>query len=216
MEGVRLGQVDGGNQAMAPNEKQIRDKIQRLKKALPRPHRKAVVRSTLNKPVSMGRQIRRLVLLGLLTASLFALCFPPFFWPVAGHISSGFLFRLKPDVTTLALEIHHGIDLAAPRGTPVFASTLGIVKATGQSTELGNYVQVGHLLGFSTVYGHLNEIDVRPGQFLVPGLQHIGKVGSTGRATGPHLHFGIFFSGVALPPDVLLVFHSLRRWAVGF
>ena len=202
---------------MTSDEKQVRDHIEKLKKALPRPRRKeGRLPLKLKKSLSLGQRLRRRLLFGLLGISMFACCLPPFFWPVAGRVSSGFLFRLKPDATTFALEIHHGIDLAAPRGSPVFASALGIVTAAGQSAELGNYVQVGHLFGFSTLYGHLARIDAKTGQFLIPGLQHLGEVGSTGRATGPHLHFGIFFLGVALPPDWLLVFHSLRRGAVGF
>ena len=190
---------------MTPEEKRITNKLKSLRRTLPHRPRKVV-----------GKRLRPRVLVWMLTLSLFAVALPPFFWPVIAPTSSGFLFRLKPDSVLWALEIHHGIDLAAPKGTRVSASALGVVSAAGRSAELGKFVKIEHLWGFSTLYGHLDKVEVGVGQLIVPGLQSLGRVGATGRATGPHLHFGVFFLGVALPPEFLLVFHSLRRFAVGF
>jgi murein DD-endopeptidase MepM/ murein hydrolase activator NlpD len=141
--------------------------------------------------------------------------FPPFSWPVRGNISSNFLFRFKPDSVILNIELHHGIDIAAPRGKQVSPTAIGVISEVGRSGELGNYVRIKHLLGFESVYAHLDAITVRKGAVVVPGLGGIGKVGATGRATGPHLHFGIFIRGVALPPKTMLLFHTARLKILG-
>ena len=100
-----------------------------------------------------------------------------------------------------ALFMHEGIDLAAPTGTPVYAASDGVVVGAGPNAGYGNWIRIDHLRKFSTVYGHLSE--------FAPGVQEglhvnrgelIGFVGSTGRSTGPHLHFEILSNSKAVDP----------------
>jgi Membrane proteins related to metalloendopeptidases len=160
----------------------------------------------------------RRALAAALIALLVLIALPPFAWPLRGRVTSPFFFRQKPDSSAvLDLEFHRGLDIAAPSGTPVHATAPGLVFETGHSPDLGNYVRVRHLFGLTSTYGHLSRIDCARGQLvLLRGLNSLGAVGATGRATGPHLHFAIQAGGAFLPPRELLVFHSLRRGAIGF
>lgn len=197
---------------MADTERQVQKRLKALRRGLARPK---TVRPSPMAPRPWKTRLRNFVVLGVLAVTLWSLVFPPLFWPVRGPVSSGFFVRLKPDQKAWSLEIHHGIDVAAPRGTPVSATALGLVAATGRTPELGNYVRVSHLWGLESLYAHLDKIEIGAGQLVVPGWQVLGRVGATGRATGPHLHLGVFFFGFALPPDVLLTFHSLRIGILG-
>jgi murein DD-endopeptidase MepM/ murein hydrolase activator NlpD len=143
---------------------------------------------------------------------------PPLAWPVLGPVTSAFFFRHKPDsASPLAFEFHRGLDIAAASGTLVLPTAPGVVVETGSSSDLGNYVRVRHLFGLISTYGHLSKIDAAPGRVLLfRGLAVLGEVGSTGRSTGPHLHFALQWGGLLLPPRIFLVFHSLRRAIVGF
>jgi murein DD-endopeptidase MepM/ murein hydrolase activator NlpD len=154
----------------------------------------------------------------LLVAALASVALPPFSWPIRGRITSGWAFRLKPDSHDfLDIEFHRGMDIAAPIGSLVLATAPGRVVATGSSPTAGNYVILRHLLGFESRYYHLEKIDVAQGRLiLLPLISPIGNVGSTGRSTGPHLHFELEARGLALPPRLLLGFHSLRLWLLGF
>lgn len=121
------------------------------------------------------------------------------------RISSGYsLARLHPILQRRTA--HLGIDYAAPYGTPVNASSDGVVSQAGVYSGFGNCVKLRHANGFETLYGHLSRILVRPGQRVVQGSP-VGLVGSTGLATGPHLHYAMFRNGsytnpftVQLPP----------------
>jgi murein DD-endopeptidase MepM/ murein hydrolase activator NlpD len=105
-----------------------------------------------------------------------------FFWPVQGRLSSPFGRR--------GGRPHEGIDLSAPRGTPVRAAEAGKVIHAGRLRDYGKVVVVKHAGAYRSVYAHLDSIAVREGQFVERG-QPIGRVGETGNATGPHLHFEI-------------------------
>ncbi len=105
-----------------------------------------------------------------------------------GRLTSG--YGMRKDPFTGHPRFHHGIDLAAPAGTDVFAARDGIVAKAGTDSVLGNYVFIFHKGGFQTLYGHLSSIKVSLKQRVTSGTI-IGKVGSTGMATGPHLHFEI-------------------------
>ncbi|MBR4017504.1 MAG: peptidoglycan DD-metalloendopeptidase family protein [Oscillospiraceae bacterium] len=94
---------------------------------------------------------------------------------------------------------HHGVDLAAPQGTPVVASRSGTVTVATYEEHSGNYVIVDHLDGYTSRYLHLQKFIVSEGQFVMAG-QIIGYCGSTGVSTGPHLHFGIYHNGKAVDP----------------
>lgn len=105
-----------------------------------------------------------------------------------GFISDGYGYRRDP--FTGRREFHYGIDISAPMGTPVFASADGVVGSTGYKGTYGNMVEINHGFGYSTVYAHLSRIYVKPGDVIKRG-QRIGEVGSTGRSTGPHLHYEV-------------------------
>ncbi len=96
-------------------------------------------------------------------------------------------------------RMHTGIDFPAPSGTPVLAARAGIVTVTRWLDGYGNTVALKHKLGVSTVYAHLSAILVKPGAHVVVG-QPIARVGATGSATGPHLHFELRVRGAAIDP----------------
>ncbi|MDX2255975.1 MAG: peptidoglycan DD-metalloendopeptidase family protein [Pseudanabaenaceae cyanobacterium bins.39] len=107
--------------------------------------------------------------------------------PVNGAISSGFGWRIHP--ITGEKRLHKGVDFAAPTGTPIFAAADGIVTDAGWTEDgYGNIVELKHEDGSVTLYAHTNKVYVSKGQVVKQG-QAIAEVGSTGRSTGPHLHF---------------------------
>jgi len=165
-----------------------------------------------------GSKLRKIVLLIFVGLVLVSILLPPFRFPVKGDISSGFFFRRQPEsYFALDLEVHKGIDFAAPVGSPVVASAPGLVIETGVSNTYGNFIRIRHLLGLETRYAHLNEITTRKGALVfLRTLNPIGEVGSTGRSTGSHLHFEVRWFGVALPPRFILVFHGLRKALLRF
>src|SRR5207247_3917566 len=100
---------------------------------------------------------------------------------------------------------HDGIDFRAPEGTPVGAAGRGVVEFAGwNSGGYGNLVVVKHRLGFETWYAHLSRIAAWPGRYVV-GHSRIGYVGSTGRSTGPHLHFEVRHHGIPIDPAPRLI-----------
>ena len=122
----------------------------------------------------------------------------PSIWPVVGGISSYF------GEVRAGGYIHKGLDIAAPLGTKVKSSASGRVVFAGWQGGYGNTVIIYHSYGITTVYGHLEKILVESGDFLNKG-DVIGLVGSTGRSTGPHLHYEIRINGVRVDPmDYLL------------
>jgi len=125
-----------------------------------------------------------------------------FIRPVPGRISTNFgAQRIYGDRPAAP---HGGMDIAAPTGTPVLSPTPAIVKlATGPFALEGNLVILDHGAGLYSVMMHLSRIDVRPGQIVAQG-QPIGLVGATGRATGPHLHWGMTWQGVRVDPATLM------------
>jgi murein DD-endopeptidase MepM/ murein hydrolase activator NlpD len=118
-------------------------------------------------------------------------------WPTSGDVTSGFGRRRSPFGGSW--EFHEGIDIAASRGASVFAAANGVVRVAGWNGGFGNAVFIDHGFGISTVYAHLHRINVRVGQQVTKG-QLIGLVGSTGRSTGPHLHYEVRVNGQAVNP----------------
>ncbi len=117
------------------------------------------------------------------------------------EISSTFGMRHNP--MGRGFEFHSGIDLAADTGTKIYPYKAGTVHYTGWEPGLGRVVVVDHGGGFETVYGHTSESLVKAGQQVTPGTA-IAKVGSTGRSTGPHLHFEVRQDGKPIDPLPLL------------
>ena len=109
-----------------------------------------------------------------------------FRWPVAGKISSPYGWRRHP--ITRRNDFHSALDIRASRGTPIKASNGGQVAYAGWMSGYGKVVVIQHSNGYSTLYGHCSSISVNKGQRVSAG-EVIGRVGSTGRATGPHVHF---------------------------
>ena len=129
-----------------------------------------------------------------------------FTWPVQGRISGRFgnqRVYVLPDGTDVPKAPHSGMDIAAPEGTPVLAPASGIVTFTGDLYLTGNTVLLDHGHGISSNFLHLSRIDVQVGQRVEQG-QAIGAVGSTGRATGPHLHWGMNWFDVRIDPLLVL------------
>ena len=113
----------------------------------------------------------------------------PSLWPVdGGYISSGFGYRPSP--FSGKREFHSGVDIAVHKGTSVQATANGVVVSIGYEGGLGKTVVVDHGKGISTRYAHLSSYSVREDQKILRG-EVIGKVGSTGRSTGPHLHYEV-------------------------
>jgi biotin carboxyl carrier protein len=122
-----------------------------------------------------------------------------FRWPATGRISGRFgsqrIYAGEPG------SYHSGVDVAKPTGAPVTAPVDGVVILAADSpfTLEGNLLMLDHGMGLSSAFLHLSRIDVKPGQHVRQG-EVIGAVGSTGRATGPHLHWGMVWKGRRLDP----------------
>ena len=113
------------------------------------------------------------------------------------RVTSGFAMRMHPILNRM--RQHNGVDYAAPKGTPVRSVGDGVVEFAGWQNGYGNVIEVRHGNAKTTLYAHLSRMDVRKGQRVEQG-QHIGAVGATGWATGPHLHFEFRIGGVHQDP----------------
>ncbi|MCR5290337.1 MAG: M23 family metallopeptidase [Treponema sp.] len=113
------------------------------------------------------------------------------------YLSSRFGWRSSP--FTSKRSYHSGIDLACPQGTPIYAALSGKVVSTGFNATYGNFVIIAHHSGYKTLYGHMSAIIAKNGAYVTPG-SIIGRVGSTGLSTGPHLHFTVYKNGKTVNP----------------
>ena len=118
-------------------------------------------------------------------------------------VTSGYGYRIHPIYGTK--RMHHGIDLAAPKGRAIVASRSGIGTNASYASDAGYNVTINHMDGFASVYMHMTHYIVSAGQKVVAG-QVIGYCGSTGASTGPHLHFGIYYNGSSVNPAHYLRF----------
>jgi len=125
----------------------------------------------------------------------------PSIWPLAGWLSSGYGNRKDP--FDGSADFHPGLDIAANRGTPVRATADGTVLTAGYNGNYGNSVLIEHGFSISTRFGHMSRLAVRAGQAIRRG-DVVGYVGSTGRATGSHLHYEILVNGSPINPLRLL------------
>lgn len=113
------------------------------------------------------------------------------------YVSSPFGYRVHP--VTGEWKMHKGVDLVASKGTPIYATRSGYVTIATYHSTAGNYVTLNHQDGYTSVYMHMTHDVVSVGEYVKAG-QLIGYVGSTGRSTGPHLHFGIAYQGEYVNP----------------
>lgn len=121
----------------------------------------------------------------------------PAVWPTRGILGSGFGVRQSPFTDTKVF--HHGVDIDVPAGTPVKSAAGGKVVRSGYEPLFGNIVVIDHGYGYQTLYAHLSERLFEAGAMVRKG-DIVGKVGGTGRTTGPHLHYEVHVNGLAVNP----------------
>jgi murein DD-endopeptidase MepM/ murein hydrolase activator NlpD len=123
--------------------------------------------------------------------------------PVTGEVDMSSPFGVRMDPFLHRPAMHTGLDMRGDVGDPVHATATGRVSFAGHDGGYGNMVEVDHGRGLATRYGHLSEIDVKVGQHVRIG-EVIGRIGSTGRSTGPHLHYETRIDGEAVDPQKFL------------
>ena len=135
-----------------------------------------------------------------------SVAFTPMGYPRLSSITSAFGYRSDPFDSDNA-ELHPGVDFRGAKGDPVHVTADGDVVFTGRKGGYGNCIIVQHKNDFQTLYGHLSHIDVKDGQSVKTG-DVIGKVGSTGRSTGTHLHYEVRKSGKPINPVKFLTLNN--------
>ncbi|WP_038071228.1 M23 family metallopeptidase [Thermus scotoductus] len=123
--------------------------------------------------------------------------------PLRGYEGVTSFFGMRKNPFGRGYEFHDGLDLSAPYGAPVYATGSGVVARAGWMGAYGLAVLLDHAEGYQSLYGHLSRILVRPGQRVEKG-QVLGYVGSTGRSTGPHLHYSVYRYGSPRDPRLYL------------
>lgn len=126
----------------------------------------------------------------------------PSIWPAHGWLSSPMGYRTDP-VNGASSDFHPGLDIAGDRGQPVYATAAGTISFAGRQGAYGNLIVINHGYGLETRYGHLQSFSVKDHQQVQRG-DVIGRVGSTGRSTGNHLHYEVLANGTLLNPLRLL------------
>jgi murein DD-endopeptidase MepM/ murein hydrolase activator NlpD len=125
-----------------------------------------------------------------------------FTWPVTGRLSG--IYGSQRILNGKKRRPHFGVDIAAPKGTPIVAASDGRVVLVHQDMFFtGKTVLIDHGLGVGTIYIHMDAIEVKKGAVVRRG-QRVGRVGMTGRATGPHLHWGLTWRGLSLDPALMV------------
>jgi murein DD-endopeptidase MepM/ murein hydrolase activator NlpD len=195
VQAVRVGQVDADTTRLVvefPPEMEIDAQALRLK---------------ANTARSWSIQLPENLATSTLSTAMFG-------WPLIGTLTAGFGMRIHP--ITGARKMHKGIDIAAPTGAPILAAADGIVLDADFDSDYGNFVELGHSDGSKTMYAHANRLIVSKGMTVRKG-QAIAEVGTTGRSTGPHLHFEFLANGkqpadpMAMLPQRYLLFDVAAR-----
>lgn len=202
---ARLRRVDDGEAGVRENGKPEQASQPSLvrKTALiytPRTGRQDVVRPTLTNDFVIISEAAETQPARRLAAPKAGAAFSniPSIWPITGPLRTGYGLRNDPFGGS-SVEFHKGQDISAPTGTPINATADGVVVIAGWVRGYGNGIYIDHGNGISTRYGHLSRIDVAVGQTVKRG-EHLGLVGSTGRSTGPHLHYEVRINGTAIDP----------------
>ncbi len=125
------------------------------------------------------------------------LAYTPAIWPTRGWVTSRFGYRVSP--FTGLREFHQGLDISTQMGTPIIAPADGVVARVGMQGGYGNMITIDHGYGYITRYGHISKAMVKAGARVKRG-QTIAVVGTTGRSTGPHLHYEIHINGLPINP----------------
>jgi len=134
----------------------------------------------------------------------------PTIWPVKGMFTGGYGYRHSP--FTGLREMHEGLDVAAPHGTPIVATADGVVSFSGPLSAFGNVVFINHGHGFTTFYAHNSSNRVKEGQMVKRG-EVIAYIGTSGRTTGPHVHYEVQVNGVTVNPLKYIVDQSGVKFA---
>ena len=127
--------------------------------------------------------------------------------PLMGELLLTSSLGIRADPLTHLPSMHEGIDFVAAIGTPVYSTAPGVVLRAEYAGDYGNLVEVSHADGFVTRYAHLRTMSVKT-QDVLQRHQEVGKLGNTGRSTGPHLHYEVIYKGQAMHPA-----KALAAWA---
>ncbi|MBF6596314.1 MAG: peptidoglycan DD-metalloendopeptidase family protein [Thermaceae bacterium] len=127
----------------------------------------------------------------------------PFGYPLEGYLRTASTFGYRRNPFGWGFEFHNGLDFPAPYGTPIHVTGSGEVVSAGWNGPFGQAVIVDHGYGYKTLYGHMSQILVKVGDHVERG-DVLGLVGSTGRSTGPHVHYTVFQGDMPVNPDTFL------------
>jgi len=155
---------------------------------------------TMDDPAFQRQSYRLATQLDRLSALETALVSIPLAIPLNKKYRFTSKFGARYDPFSRRRAFHSGMDMASKRGIPVFSTAAGVVTHAGPKGPYGNMVEINHGHGFKTRYGHLRKIFVKKGQ-KVDFYKKIGEVGSTGRSTGPHLHYEVWFNNKVRDPS---------------
>ena len=128
--------------------------------------------------------------------------------PVEGIISSR--YGKKRFINDKPRSPHLALDIAAPEGTPVVSPSKGNIILVGNFFYSGNYIVIDHGYGLLTSYSHLSKVSIEENQIVEKG-QKIGEIGSTGRVTGPHLHWTVYFEKIRINPELIIQENFLKK-----
>lgn len=143
------------------------------------------------------QKTEKLELFSLLETQKSVLACTPSIWPARGWVSSHFGNRISP--FTNEKEFHAGMDISAKVRSPIVAPGDGVVTEVGSDYGYGRFIHISHGYGLKTIYGHLDKPLVKTGHRVKRG-QEIGTIGSSGRSTGPHLHYEVHVNGLPVNP----------------